>query len=432
MSHLALILLLAASPEPRTRVLVMPLVANEGINEGTANALSAAVVGEVRKRPGVLALTGTDVQAVISVEKQKALLTCVESSCLAEIGGALGADRVLTGSVSKLGESYLAHLQLVDARKAVVLHEADRRLKKGNVDDVLDALPAMVAELFGPPGPAQPAVATPSAPTAAPANPPAANPVPAPTPVAAKLAPPGVDEADPAAEPVRAKLTVVTDGQGHYLAFVPFAGFDAPFYAGTAEALHAQYVAGGGSSGNTEFSLNFWDPRTQRGAEAELDFKDGKYALTCGEKTIAFTALGPDKARAFLKKAKLDKARWRRQGIGLGRDDDGTYYYVDAPREHGNPDDLHLYLGHKGKVVPVQVTDVQREGALLLIDSDAGNLKLPLGEGEALKTPGSFKTSAGARAVTSLDLWSNRRMIYTALGAYAGERLGTACDPFLP
>jgi len=415
--------LLAAGP---TKVLVMPLSAGEGVNDGTAKAITASVVGEVRRRPGLSVVTSDDLQAVVSVDRQKQLLGCTESSCIAEIGGALGVADVITGSVARLGASWLVHLQVIDATKAKVLRESDRRKKGGNIDDVLDELPGMVGELFGAAAPQQEPLATP-----------APSPTPAPTPTVAitpaKLPPSGVDERADVTPTVAAKLVVVTDKSGHYLAFVPFNGLDGPLFAGAQDGMHAQYIGGGGSSGNTEFDMYFWEPRVRAPAESSFDFKNGAYALTCGKKTIPFTALSAAETKAFLKKASLMKPRWRRQGIALGRDDDGCYYYVDAPRSDDGPsDDLHLYIGRKGQLVPVKVSDVQRAGHTLMLESDAGSIKLTLGDDDAdLKTPGSIKSGSANKPITPLALWPNKGMIYTTLGAYSGQALGTACDPFL-
>ncbi|MBS2030498.1 MAG: hypothetical protein JST54_21530 [Deltaproteobacteria bacterium] len=420
-------LLAATGP---TKVLVMPLSAGEGVNDGTAKAITASVVGEVRRRPGLAVLTSEDVQAVVSVDRQRQMLGCTESSCLAELGGALGVAQVITGSVARLGASWLIHLQVIDANKAVVLRQSDRRKKGGNIDDVLDELPGMVGELFGaaapqpaplPVGQANPTTTTPAPIAAAPITP-------------AKLVPSGVDERAEVTAEVAKKLVVATDKNGHYLAFVPFSGLEGPLFAGAPEAMHAQYLGGGGSSGNTEFDVYFWEPRVRAPAESSFDFKNGAYTLTCGKKTIPFTALSAAEAKAFLKKASLMKPRWRRQGTVLGRDDDGSYYYVDSPRADDAPaDDVHLYIGKKGQVVPVKVTDVQRAGHTLMLESDAGSIKLTLGDDEeALKTPGSIKSAAGvSKPITPLALWPNKGMIYTQLGAYAGQALGTACDPFL-
>jgi len=409
--------LLAASPA-KPRVLVMQLTAGEGVNAGTAQAITAAVLGEVRKRPSFAVMSPTDVQAVLSVERQKQLLGCSEGTCLADIGGALGVEKIVTGSAAKLGESWMLHLQLVDARNASVLRSADRRKKGGTVDDVLDELPKMVAELFG------------AAPAATPLPPPVAA-VSAPPPPEVKVTPvslpsPIVEQPAKISADVRAKLHLVTDGAGHYLAFVPF-DTDAPLFAGDAHALSAQAVMGGGSEGTTEFDSAFWEPRSVEMNHGGFEFRNAKYTLSCGKSVRELKPVDAKHAKAILAKAKLLAFRWQRQAIALGRDEDGNYYFVDAPRSDGNLDDAHLYIGPRGHMVPTSVTDAVRASGKLEMVSAAGKLELPLGDVTAQTPAGSFKAGGATRAVTAMDLWQNRALIYARLGVYP-KALGTACD----
>jgi hypothetical protein len=427
--HIALLVVLAAVSSKPQKVLVLQPEAGEGVTAGTAKAIGAAATGEVRKR-GLSALTPDDVQAMLGVERQKQLLGCSESNCLAEIGGALGAQFIVTSSVAKLGESWLVHLRLLDAEKAQVVRESDRRIKKGNIDDVLDALPQMVSELFGAAQPQQAPIAlntneNGSAPKQSSA-----------TPSAVKLPPNGVDEPAKLKPEQRSKLQVATDGQGHPIAFLAFQGFDSLLFAGDAHAMYAQRVAGGGSEGTVAFDMSFWEPRVRAGAESEFSLRDGKYTLTCKKQQIPYTLLDAKSAKAFLEKAKLDAPRWRRQVLALARDDEGTYYLADAPRAADDSDsddpnaDVHLYLGKKGALAPVKVVDVQRAGGKLLVQTDAGTAEFPLGDVTDKTPAGAWKSNGQTRALTPLDLWQNRGMIYTSLGAYS-EPLGTACDPYL-
>lgn len=144
-----LLALLLGAPAP-IKVAVMPVASVEGVPGKTAEALTEAVGAEVRRRSGAQVITQREVATLLSLEQQKAMLGCQNDACFAEIGGALGVDRVVSGDLSRLGESWLFHLKLLDPAKALVLRHSDRRLRGGTIDDVLDALPAMVAELFPP------------------------------------------------------------------------------------------------------------------------------------------------------------------------------------------------------------------------------------------------------------------------------------------
>ncbi len=51
---------------------------------------------------------------MVSFEAQKQLLGCGDDSCLAELGGALGVEFIVMGSVSKIGESTLISLKKIN------------------------------------------------------------------------------------------------------------------------------------------------------------------------------------------------------------------------------------------------------------------------------------------------------------------------------
>jgi len=127
-----------------------------------------------------------------------------------------------------------------------------------------------------------------------------------------------------------------------------------------------------------------------------------------------------------LSQARLLKPRWRRQGHAFARDDAGTYFYVDRAREPEDTDDYRLYLGAKGKLQAYQVTDHISDDAAEIFVSPAGRLKHSrVRPGEAEWVP------QGGQPAVSLS-WTSieqqARFVYTDLGVYAGERLGTACD----
>src|SRR6516165_8229324 len=153
---------LAAAPP---KLAVLQVQNGEGVPASTAQAITEAVVAEVRKQSKAEVITQREIASILSLEKQKEMLGCQTDACMAELGGALGTDRLVSGDMAKLGESFLLHLRVVDVKKVRVAAQADRRLRGGSIDDVLDVLPKMVTELFPPqpPAPAPAVAATPPA-----------------------------------------------------------------------------------------------------------------------------------------------------------------------------------------------------------------------------------------------------------------------------
>ncbi len=63
-----------------------------------------------------------DIQTMLGFQLQKKMLGCAEdTACMAEIGGALGADYILSGQVSEFGKRYRLALTLQDVKKGKVV-----------------------------------------------------------------------------------------------------------------------------------------------------------------------------------------------------------------------------------------------------------------------------------------------------------------------
>ncbi len=117
---------LATSGAPRQRIAVLDIRGVQGVSPGTATILTAIVVDDA-SRAGFDVISQSDVSAMVGFEKQKQMLGCRDdSSCLAEIGGALGVDYVLSGQVGQIGTRLHLSFQLLDARKAKVVARTAR------------------------------------------------------------------------------------------------------------------------------------------------------------------------------------------------------------------------------------------------------------------------------------------------------------------
>lgn len=157
---LALALLLAAAPDapvatvrppearPRLRqVAVLQLEDLSGELTAVARQLGQVVTAEALKRPGFRVISAAEVASLLGLERQRELLGCAEgSSCLAELGGALGADYVLAGTLGRLGGRFRLDLRLIDGRKSrVVASEGDFARSE---EALVELAEAQVARLF--------------------------------------------------------------------------------------------------------------------------------------------------------------------------------------------------------------------------------------------------------------------------------------------
>ena len=145
LSLLLLVLGSAAAP----RIAVLDVKSRVGVSPELAEGITDDVVIEVRRRvPRATVVSAEEIRSMIGFEQQKSKLGCQETSCLAEIGGALGVDFLLTGSLARFGSTYLLSLQLVETRAAQVKRQASFQLQGKSDDALLAAVRKAVEQLF--------------------------------------------------------------------------------------------------------------------------------------------------------------------------------------------------------------------------------------------------------------------------------------------
>jgi hypothetical protein len=411
-----------ASP---AKIALLPISPGAGVDEKTAESISGAAAAEIHKVPGISLVTQQDMAALLGFDKQRALLGCQEESCLAEVGGALGVDRLVIGNLSKLAESWLVSLKLMDVKKARLLTRADRRLRNGTLDDVLDALPEMVAEVFSPvEPPAPPSAVTAPVPAVAPAAIESARESPASAP--AKTLPPAWAE-EPVRESLvkalRNKLLLARDGRGTYVAFLPRSQGQRVLFSGDGKTFFRQYLP------SEKGDYVFWEPRAQGTAELKLK-QNRKPELVCGKARATLEFLSDAQAREIVDQARFLKPRWRRVPRVLAKDEAGTFYLVDQARQEdgASPKDLRLYVGPRGHLEGSEVTDSRLSENEELFTVPAGQLKVALQAGEA--TGAEWIQGDGRTPLTLVRGAEVARTAFLELGVYAGEKLGTACDGY--
>lgn len=130
-------------------VVLLPLAPIGEVDRAAVALFGEALAGELRRRPGVSVLADSDVAALLGAERRRQLVAgCSDAGCLAELGGALGADRVIHGTVGRVGGSLLVTLSSLDARRARGVASVSERLQGAGDEAFLDALPAMVDRLL--------------------------------------------------------------------------------------------------------------------------------------------------------------------------------------------------------------------------------------------------------------------------------------------
>src|SRR3974377_675727 len=93
----------AWAQEPALPRVVILNISASGVSSELTATLSEVLVSAVREemRGKATVIGQREITAMISLERQRDLLGCSDTACLAEIGGALGADQLVTASLGK-------------------------------------------------------------------------------------------------------------------------------------------------------------------------------------------------------------------------------------------------------------------------------------------------------------------------------------------
>jgi hypothetical protein len=141
-----------------------------GIEDELLPTLTEILTVEIHALGKHKVIAGRDIQAMLGFEKQKDVLGCTDAACLAEIGGALGVERIVAGHIGKVGSTYVVNIKLINIRMADTEGRVYETVR-GEVDALIDTIRKSVTKLFGgeAPKPASAKVAAKPAPQPEPA-----------------------------------------------------------------------------------------------------------------------------------------------------------------------------------------------------------------------------------------------------------------------
>lgn len=140
-----------APAQERPRIAVVDFQ-NRGADILLVQECNARINAELHKLRAFDVTSQDDIRQMIAHEEQQQLMGCDTTSCLTDIGGALGVDFLLTGTISRLGTSHTLDLRLVEIMTAEVTGVERERLEAATLSEVVDragdAAVRLVAKLF--------------------------------------------------------------------------------------------------------------------------------------------------------------------------------------------------------------------------------------------------------------------------------------------
>lgn len=140
---LALIAALAAAEPVK---LAQPGLTLVDVDPAKGSFLAETLAAAMTSR-SVRVVTQKEIASMLGLERQKQLLGCSDesSSCVAELGSALGVDGVLLGDVAHLGKRFQFNLKVLSPKDGAVL--SLRTGKAGSEEELVDQLEQAGREL---------------------------------------------------------------------------------------------------------------------------------------------------------------------------------------------------------------------------------------------------------------------------------------------
>lgn len=139
----------SAAPAVRRplRIAVYEL-SSSGVEPRAASLFTESLLAEIRKLQRTSALSLDEVKAMLDLEAQRQLAGCEESSCLAEIAEALGADALIVGGIATIGDTSSIALKRISPQTSSVVQSYTQQLVYADGEELLAAVGPAVAELF--------------------------------------------------------------------------------------------------------------------------------------------------------------------------------------------------------------------------------------------------------------------------------------------
>jgi hypothetical protein len=129
------------------KLAVMPLKATR-LSPEVVGLLDELLIGEIAQRSPSQVIGASDINAMLGLEKMKEAVGCDDIACAAELGGALGVDHLVAGTIGELGGELLLNLKLIDVAHQTV--QARASINSAAKESLYrQAIQNAVVQLFG-------------------------------------------------------------------------------------------------------------------------------------------------------------------------------------------------------------------------------------------------------------------------------------------
>ncbi|MEO6774099.1 MAG: hypothetical protein ABI467_13960 [Kofleriaceae bacterium] len=229
-------------------------------------------------------------------------------------------------------------------------------------------------------------------------------------------------------KPIKDHLLAFEDPQGGTYVVLP-GSTPRVFFAANGKQAYEQIIVTRSANGDA-WSIGTWAPRISGMSPASIQRnEDGTFERWCGNVAHAkLEAVPADRAKLVIGKLQFLSSGITRRAHLLARDDAGVYYYVDEVAKAYGGQGYRVFVGKKGAMKQLPLTDVARDTGGEVYATKSGDVRFVIDGSDPKKDQASWIKGAKKVPLTILDPDANSRIIWAELGVYSF--LGTPCDEF--
>ena len=140
---------LAESENGKTNYAVLPLRNADGVSAGEASLLTDRLRIEIFNSGLANLMEREQMQEVLTEQGFQHSGACTDDACLVEMGQLLGVERMISGSVGRLGKTLvMLNMRVIDVRTGRLVGVVAKDIR-GEIEEVVAHLPALGRELLG-------------------------------------------------------------------------------------------------------------------------------------------------------------------------------------------------------------------------------------------------------------------------------------------
>ena len=136
----------AAEVSKKQSILVME-IKSEKIEKSVMNSLTAVLVKEINGLANISAISKNEVLGMLDAEVTKKAFDCETDACLMEIAGAFGAEKIISGNINKIEESFIINLEILKTARAIVESRVNYTWN-GKINDLSDLIKVAAQSLI--------------------------------------------------------------------------------------------------------------------------------------------------------------------------------------------------------------------------------------------------------------------------------------------